>query len=220
MPARFRIASPAATSAPPIQLARIGFPSSFANGFNRSAISVGLGHPLRSQNHEQAVARRVLRGDLDGFGVALGPGVADDIDGVLMAPVRRQDLVESRPWSRAKARRAAPPSVSSASVASTPGPPALVTNREPGPARARLLGEGFGHVEQIGRCVSTRRTPQRRKAASSTSSLPVSEPVCDAAAFAAACGASGLDHDDRLRQRHLARGGKEGSRVADRSPCR
>ena len=34
--------------------------------------------------------------------------------------------------------------------------------------------------------VSTRSTPERRNAASSTSSLPVSDPVCDAAALAAA----------------------------------
>ncbi len=34
--------------------------------------------------------------------------------------------------------------------------------------------------------VSTRSTPTRRNAACSTSSLPVSEPVCEAAAFAAA----------------------------------
>ena len=33
---------------------------------------------------------------------------------------------------------------------------------------------------------STRSTPQRRNTASSTSSLPASAPVCDAAAFAAA----------------------------------
>jgi hypothetical protein len=34
--------------------------------------------------------------------------------------------------------------------------------------------------------LSTRSTPLRRKATSSTSSLPVSEPVCEAAARAAA----------------------------------
>ncbi len=34
--------------------------------------------------------------------------------------------------------------------------------------------------------VFTRRTPERRNAASRTSSLPVSEPVCEAAALAAA----------------------------------
>ena len=38
----------------------------------------------------------------------------------------------------------------------------------------------------------TRSTPLRRKAASSTSSLPVSEPVCEAAALAAAAERPGL----------------------------
>ena len=38
----------------------------------------------------------------------------------------------------------------------------------------------------------TRSTPLRRNAASSTSSLPVSEPVCDAAALAAAAERPGL----------------------------
>ena len=38
----------------------------------------------------------------------------------------------------------------------------------------------------------TRSTPLRRNAASNTSSLPVSDPVCDAAAFAAAAERPGL----------------------------
>ena len=38
----------------------------------------------------------------------------------------------------------------------------------------------------------TRSTPLRRNAASSTSSLPVSDPVCDAAALAAAAERPGL----------------------------
>ena len=38
----------------------------------------------------------------------------------------------------------------------------------------------------------TRSTPQRRKAASSTSSLPVSDPVCEAAALAPASVRPGL----------------------------
>jgi hypothetical protein len=40
-------------------------------------------------------------------------------------------------------------------------------------------------MEKISPIVLTRRTPQRRKAASSTSSEPVSEPVWEAAARAA-----------------------------------
>ena len=40
--------------------------------------------------------------------------------------------------------------------------------------------------------VLTRSTPLRRKAASNTSSLPVREPVCEAAALAAAAERPGL----------------------------
>ena len=61
----------------------------------------------------------------------------------------------------------------------------------------------------------TRSTPLRRKAASSTSSLPVSEPVWEAAALAAAAVRPGFDDDDRLVERHFARGGEEGAGVAD-----
>jgi hypothetical protein len=42
MPAWFRICSPAATSAPPIQLASTGLPKPLAYGFNFSAICVGF----------------------------------------------------------------------------------------------------------------------------------------------------------------------------------
>src|SRR4051794_39088008 len=41
MPARLRIASPAATAAPPIQLANTGLPSTFAYGRSASAVPVG-----------------------------------------------------------------------------------------------------------------------------------------------------------------------------------
>ena len=71
-----------------------------------------------------------------------------------------------------------------ASVASTPGPPALVkmVNLLP-------LGRGcFANNSVILKrswMVSTRSTPQRRKAASKTSSLPAKVPVCEAVALAA-----------------------------------
>ena len=62
----------------------------------------------------------------------------------------------------------------------------------------------------------TRSTPLRRNAASSTSSLPVSDPVCEAAALAAAAVRPGFDDDDRLGERHFARRRKERTRIADR----
>jgi hypothetical protein len=46
----------------------------------------------------------------------------------------------------------------------------------------------------------TRNTPQRRKAAFSTSSLPVSDPVCEDGCLGGGLRASGFDDDDRLAQ--------------------
>src|SRR5664279_1804414 len=73
------------------------------------------------------------------------------------------------------------PSEINASVASTPGPPALVTIVKRGP-----LGRGcFASTWDIlnrSEISLTRSTPQRRNAASSTSSEPVNDPVCVAAA--------------------------------------
>ena len=108
-----------------------------------------------------------------------------------------------------------PPHSISASVASTPGPPPLVTIARRGPAGRGCLPSNSARSNNSA-IVSTRRTPTRRNAASSTSSLPVSAPVCEAAAFAAASGAADLDHDDRFRERDFARGGKKRTRVADR----
>ncbi len=72
-----------------------------------------------------------------------------------------------------------------ASVASTPGPPALVTIASRGP-RGRGCLASTSAMSKICEIEPTRSTPTRRNAASSTSSLPAIEPVCDAAAFAAA----------------------------------
>ena len=84
-----------------------------------------------------------------------------------------------------------PPPPMSASVAMTPGPPALVTMD-----RRRPLGRGclarISLTSNSSLIESTRSTPARRKAASRTSSEPVSEPVCEAAAFAASTVRPGL----------------------------
>ena len=63
-----------------------------------------------------------------------------------------------------------------ASVASTPGPPALVTIANLGP-RGRGCLASTSAMSKTCEIESTRSTPTRRKAASSTSSLPDNEPV-------------------------------------------
>ena len=66
------------------------------------------------------------------------------------------------------------------------GPPAFVTIVRRGPARPRLLRQHLRHVENLGDAVDSQARRCARNAASSTSSLPASAPVCDAAALAAA----------------------------------
>ena len=78
-----------------------------------------------------------------------------------------------------------PPPATSASVASTPGPPALVRMHSRLP-RGRGCLASTSDMKKMSAMLFTRSTPLRRKAASSTSSLPVSAPVCEAAALAAA----------------------------------
>ena len=73
----------------------------------------------------------------------------------------------------------------SASVAIAPGPPALVTIESRFPFGRGCLAR-ISAISNRSEIVCTRNTPQRRKAAFKTSSLPVKAPVCEAAAFAAA----------------------------------
>ena len=84
-----------------------------------------------------------------------------------------------------------PPPPMSASVAMTPGPPALVTIERRGPRGLGCL-ERMSETMNSSLILSTRSTPARRKAASRTSSEPVREPVCEAAAFAASAVRPGL----------------------------
>ena len=84
-----------------------------------------------------------------------------------------------------------PPPPMSASVARTPGPPALVTIESFRP-RGRGCLARISDTSNSSLIESTRRTPARRKAASRTSSEPVRLPVCDAAALAACSVRPGL----------------------------
>ncbi len=77
-----------------------------------------------------------------------------------------------------------PPPVIRASVARTPGPPALVTIVRRFPLGRGCLARTSATLKRS-EIASTRRTPTRRKAAARTSSDPVREPVCEAAALAA-----------------------------------
>ncbi len=86
---------------------------------------------------------------------------------------------------RSEREASSPPVARSASVASTPGPPALVRIVKRGP-RGRGCFPSTSAMWNRSEMLCTRRTPQRRSAASNTSSLPVNAPVCELAAFDAA----------------------------------
>mmetsp|Transcript_42622 Transcript_42622/g.106432 ORF Transcript_42622/g.106432 Transcript_42622/m.106432 type:complete len:276 (-) Transcript_42622:921-1748(-) len=78
------------------------------------------------------------------------------------------------------------PATATASVDSTPGPPALVMISKPPPCGLGCLPSTSAQSNNS-LIVSTLRTPTRFMAASNASSLPASEPVWLAAALAAAC---------------------------------
>ena len=90
-PASLRMRSPVATSLPPIQLARMGLLGVGRVGDELLRGLRRVGHGLRREDDEEAVAVGVVRQDVEGRGVAVGRRVADDVDGVGVAPGRRQD---------------------------------------------------------------------------------------------------------------------------------
>src|SRR5581483_2199748 len=106
------------------------------------------------------------------------------------------------------------PPATRASAASTAGPPALVTIISLGP-RVRGCRFNSSAMSNSSATVSTRSTPQRRKAASSTSSAPVIAPVCETAALAAAAVRPALTTMG-FRERHLARRRQKGPDIAHR----
>ena len=218
MLARLRISSPAATSTPPIQLASTGLPSCLASGLSCSAMCVGSVMACGRQNHQHAVGVRIVGGDFERLGVALGGGVADDIDRVVVAPGRRQHgVVGLHGFGRQLGQFAAAHDQGiGGQHAGTAG---IGDDGQPRPLRAGLLGQHFGHVEQVGDVVDAQH------AAAAEGGFQHFVAAGERAGVG--CGGLGgggrtarLDDDDRLVQRHFARRRKEGARVADRSPCR
>ena len=94
MPALCRIDSPAATSSPPIQLASTGLSAMVQWAFNWSAVTGRVDHRLGRQDHQQAVGVRVPGDDLQRLDIAVGAGVAEQVDGIAMTPGQGEDAVE------------------------------------------------------------------------------------------------------------------------------
>ena len=219
MLARFRIDSPAATSAPPIQLAMIGLPDicartapiaarsrwgrswPAASGSPAARRCWGPARPLPAPWHSEPGRRRPAR----------PPGCCGSN---APAGIRLKVSIVS-----GESSASSPPDVSSSSVASTPGPPALVTMVRRGPFGPRLLGQDLGHVEQIQDGVHPQHAaaPKRRF-----------QHFIAAGQRAGVRGrrlgrpgrAPRLDDDDGLGQRHFARRRHERPARRRSSPCR
>ncbi len=73
-----------------------------------------------------------------------------------------------------------------ASVARTPGPPALVTIASLRPARPGLLGQHLGHVEDLRDRIDPQHADAPERGVEHLVAAGQGEPVCDAAALAAA----------------------------------
>ena len=172
-----------------------------------------IGHRLRRERHQQAVAVRVLRGDLEHLRVAVRVGVAEDVDRVAVAPVRRQHLVEGLQCRGGKFGQFA--AEGDQGVGGEHARAAGVGDY--GQARtggARLLRQDFGHVEQIGDGVDAQHAAAAEHRVEDVVAAGERAGM-RGGGLGRGRGAPGLDHDDRLGQRDLARGGDEGARIAD-----
>ena len=72
-----------------------GFAVNFGVGFQFLGDVSGVGHALRGENGEQAIGIGIVDGDFGGAGVTLRVGVAQNVDGIGVAPVRWEEGVES-----------------------------------------------------------------------------------------------------------------------------
>ncbi len=190
MPARLRIASPAATPAPPIQLASTGLPKTPPIARSRSAVCVGsvmawgarmASRPSLPGSCSTSSTARAYRS------ASASPRTSTGLAWLQCGGNSRSSAARVGSDSSASA----PPERNSSSVASTAGPPALVTIASRGPAGRGCLANASAMWNRSA-MRSTRSTPERRKAASSTSSRPASAPVWEAAARAPASVRPGL----------------------------
>ena len=148
MPASRRIRAPSATSAPPIHEARTGLPS--IRACLTSAFAVAVGSVIAWG------VRITSRPSVSGSAAAISSAFAYRSGGA--SPMMSIGLLWLQTAGRTALRRSivsglisvsSPPPPMSASVARTPGPPALVTIDSRRPAGPRLLGQDLGDLEQL-----------------------------------------------------------------------
>ena len=184
MEAWLSMRTPSATPSPPIQLASTGLRAVCAANTNCLAVSAGSVIACGA-----TMARRPsVLGSASALCTARAKrsGGASPSTSTGFAWLQCDGRNESK-WlivSGASSGKVAPANTA-ASVAKTAGPPAFVTMASRGP-RGRGCISRASERSNSSAIESTRNTPHRRNTASSTSSCPVSAPVCDAAALAAA----------------------------------
>ncbi len=217
MPAWSRICSPASTASPPIQLASTGLPAILAycrSCLRRSPVGSVMAWGVRID--EQAVDVGVLwprpPASWRSARASASPRMSIGLPWLQAAGRNASSALDRRGRELRRARRRF--SIR-ASVASTPGPPALVTIASRGPSRPGLLGEHLGHVEDL----RDRVDPQHADAAEGGVEHLVAageRAGVRRRRLGRRLGPARLDHDDRLGQRHLARRRQERPRIADR----
>ena len=111
-----------------------------------------VGHRLRGEDHEEAVAPLVARRDLEGLGIPFRRRVADDVDRVVVAPGSRQEAVELLHRRRRDLAHLAAPGDEGVGGENA-GTAGVRHDREAVSGRARLLGQ---HLER-------RRTRRRSR---------------------------------------------------------
>ena len=164
-------------------------------------------HGLRRENGEHAVGVRVLGGEFDRFGVTLGPASPRMSMGLLWLQCGGSSLSSAaRVLSESSASW--PPELTSMSVASAPGPPALVTMARRGPRGRGCFAKHFGHVEQFLDGVHPQHTDPAKGGIEHFIAAGERTGV-RSGGLRGGFRATDLDDDDRFRERDFARGGKK-----------
>ena len=115
-----------------------------------------IGHALGRKNDKEAVTVGIVEGNFGGAGVALGVGVAEDVDRIGVAPVRRKKSVESLRRRIRKAERDRHRCAIKRIGGENAGTASVSEDGEMGAARARLFAKDIGHVEELGDAVNTK----------------------------------------------------------------
>ena len=173
-----------------------------------------VGHILRRQHHKQAVAVLVGRRHLQRLGIAVGAGISQHVDRVVVAPCAGQEDVELLKRRVGDFGQLA--AAHDQRIGGEHARPARVgDDGEVGAGGARLLAQHLGHVEEFGDVVDAQHADARKRgveyviAAGERTSMR-------GRGLGRRLGAPCLDDDDRLGERDFARRRQEAAGVADR----